>query len=82
MEARFLVEVSSILAGIIARHQAEAKAIEVETLKQTSKAKSELLANVAHELRTPLVSIKGFIETMLQNDVNWSQEQRLNFLTF
>jgi PAS domain S-box-containing protein len=80
MEASFLVDVSNILAGIIARHQAEARAIEVETLKRTSKAKSELLANVAHELRTPLVSIKGFIETLLENDVNWNNEQRISFL--
>jgi PAS domain S-box-containing protein len=62
------------------RKQAEAKMLEMETLKRTNQAKSELLANVSHELRTPLASIKGFIETLIETDVKWSKQQQLDFL--
>jgi PAS domain S-box-containing protein len=59
---------------------AEAKTLEIETLKQLNKTKNELLANVSHELRTPLASIKGFIETLLETDVKWSRKQQMDFL--
>jgi PAS domain S-box-containing protein len=62
------------------RKQAEAKMLEMETLKRTNQAKTELLANVSHELRTPLASIKGFIETLMETDVKWSKQQQLDFL--
>jgi histidine kinase len=35
------------------------------TLEQTESMRRELLANVAHELRTPLASIKGYMEGMI-----------------
>jgi PAS domain S-box-containing protein len=62
------------------RKQAEARTIEMESLKRINQAKSELLANVSHELRTPLASIKGFIETLIETDVQWSKEEQLDFL--
>jgi PAS domain S-box-containing protein len=65
---------------ITEKKQAEARVIEMETLKQMDKARSELLANVSHELRTPLASIKGFIETLLETDVKWTRKQQLDFL--
>ncbi|MBN1191516.1 MAG: PAS domain S-box protein [Dehalococcoidales bacterium] len=69
-----------ILEDITERKLAEARALETETLKKLNKAKSELLANVSHELRTPLSSIKGFIETLIEQDVEWSKEDQLDFL--
>ncbi len=36
----------------------------IERLKQADKLKTELVANVSHELKTPLTSIMGFIETL------------------
>jgi PAS domain S-box-containing protein len=65
---------------ITERKRAEARALEVETLRQLNKAKNELLTNVSHELRTPLSSIKGFIETLMQPDVTWGRKQQLEFL--
>jgi two-component system, OmpR family, sensor histidine kinase KdpD len=65
---------------ITERKRAEARALEVETLKKLNKAKSDFLTNVSHELRTPLASIKGFIETLMQPDVTWGRRQQLEFL--
>jgi signal transduction histidine kinase len=39
-----------------------------------------LLANISHKLRTPLSSIKGLIETLMETDLNGSKEQQLEFL--
>ncbi len=70
----------SVYLDITERKQAEARLLEIEALKQSNKAKSDLLANVSHELRTPLAAIKGFIETLLEADVNWSRDQQRDFL--
>lgn len=37
---------------------------QIERLKQADKLKTDLVANVSHELKTPLTSIMGFIETL------------------
>jgi len=65
---------------ITERKQVEAKAREVEALKEIDRLRSGLLANVSHELRTPLASIKGFISTLLRTDVKWSEEEQQDFL--
>ena len=40
----------------------------------------ELLADVAHSLRTPLSAIKGYSSTLLQSDVTWPVELHREFL--
>jgi PAS domain S-box-containing protein len=76
-----LVSTVSVQKDITELKQSQAKAMQVETLTLLSKAKSELLSNVAHELRTPLAAIKGFIETLTEPDVKWTKKQQLEFLT-
>jgi PAS domain S-box-containing protein len=76
-----IVGVTGFVRDITVPKLAEAAALEAESLKQTNKARSELLANVSHELRTPLASIKGNIETLLADDVEWTKAQQLDFLS-
>lgn len=45
---------------------------------EADRMKSEFLASAAHELRTPMVSIFGFTELLLQRDFN--QERRIDML--
>ena len=47
-------------------------------LRESERAKSELVSVVAHELRTPLASVLGFTTVLLQRDV--SAEQRREYL--
>jgi two-component system sensor histidine kinase KdpD len=50
-------------------------------LLELNRLKSELLSNVSHELRSPLISIKGIISSLLQKDVNWDSETHEALLT-
>ncbi|MCK4590402.1 MAG: PAS domain-containing protein [Candidatus Latescibacteria bacterium] len=38
---------------------------DITELKQLEKLRREFVANVSHELKTPLTSIKGFVETLM-----------------
>src|SRR3546814_130629 len=45
---------------------AAARKGEIETLKKTEEYRKEFLGNVAHELKTPIFNIQGYIETLLE----------------
>jgi PAS domain S-box-containing protein len=53
---------------------------DVTEHKEAEDIKAQLLATVAHELRTPLASIKGFATTLLREDIEWDEESRREFL--
>ena len=44
---------------------AKDKKIEIETLKIREEYRKEFLGNVSHEIKTPLFTIQGYIETLL-----------------
>ena len=44
---------------------ADTLARNMEELKQTDLLRRELIANVSHDLRSPLASIQGYMETVL-----------------
>jgi signal transduction histidine kinase len=50
---------------------------QVEELKKSDALRRELIANVSHDLRTPLATLQGYIETLLikQNDMT-AEKQR------
>lgn len=43
---------------------------DISSLKRLEKVRSEFVANVSHELKTPLTSIKGFAETLQGGGIN------------
>jgi two-component system phosphate regulon sensor histidine kinase PhoR len=47
------------------REWAEIKAREIELLKKSEMYRKEFLANVSHELKTPVFAIQGYLETLL-----------------
>jgi signal transduction histidine kinase len=53
---------------------------QFEALKETDQLRRELISNVSHDLRTPLASMHGYVDTLLlKNDV-LSSEQRRHYL--
>jgi two-component system phosphate regulon sensor histidine kinase PhoR len=43
---------------------------DISELRKAQKIRSDFVANVTHELKTPLTSIRGFIETLRQGAIN------------
>ena len=53
---------------------------QVERLRGTDRLRRELIANVSHDLRTPLSSLKGYLETLIIKNGNLSGEDRREYL--
>ena len=52
---------------------------DVTQLRHLETVRADFVANVSHELKTPITSIKGFVETLLSSD--WNHEpEALRFL--
>lgn len=51
----------------------------LETQKNIEQTKDELITNVAHDLRTPLTSILGYMDLLMQGD-SLTEEQRIKYL--
>ena len=52
----------------------------IEQLKSIEKLRKELVANVSHDLRTPIAVAHGYIETLLMKNNTMSAEDRERFL--
>jgi len=52
---------------------------DVTEIRKLERVRSDFVANVSHELKTPLTSIKGFVETLLEGALEDKEESR-NFL--
>ena len=49
---------------------AKDKKIEIDTLKVREEYRRDFLGNVSHELKTPLFTVQGYIETLLDGAMN------------
>jgi two-component system phosphate regulon sensor histidine kinase PhoR len=52
---------------------------DITEIRKLETIRSDFIANVSHELKTPLTSIKGFIETLLEGALD-DKENNRNFL--
>jgi PAS domain S-box-containing protein len=55
---------------------------DVSSERLLDQMKSDFVATVSHELRTPLTSIYGFAETLLRQDIAFSEPERATFLGY
>lgn len=52
----------------------------MDELKRVDKQRRELVANVSHDLRSPLASIQGYLETILMKDESLTAAERKKYL--
>jgi len=52
---------------------------DITQIRRLETMRQDFVANVSHELKTPLTSIKGFVETLLEGALE-DKENNLNFL--
>ena len=52
----------------------------MDKLKQADTQRRELIANISHDLRSPLASIQGYLETVLIKDEALSPEERRTYV--
>lgn len=53
---------------------------DITTLMHLEKVRRDFVANVSHELKTPVTSIKGFTETLLYSDLSLDPQKSKHFL--
>jgi signal transduction histidine kinase len=55
-------------------------AADVEKLRLAERMRRDLIGNISHDLRSPLASIQGYLETMVLKDPQLSAEERRAYL--
>lgn len=53
---------------------------QIEELRNADRLRRELVANVSHDLRTPLATLQGYVETLLMKENDLSSEDRREYL--
>jgi len=54
---------------------------QMEVLKTKDECRRDLVSQVCHDIRTPLTSLNGYIETLIYNDETMTQSEKKQFLT-
>jgi signal transduction histidine kinase len=53
---------------------------QMQELRESDALRRELVANVSHDLRTPIATLQGYIETLLMKDNLLKSEERRSYL--
>src|SRR6266700_3896263 len=65
--------------SMIDRARLHQEGLQIEVLQRTDVLRAALLSSISHDLRTPLASIKASASSLLQEDVQWNDEERRSF---
>lgn len=52
----------------------------IDQIKSIEKLRQELIANVSHDLRTPLAIMQGYVETLMIKNEELNEEERMKYL--
>lgn len=61
-------------------HMAERITTQMQQIKSQDELRRDMVANVSHDLRTPLTSMQGYLETLLRKSNTLSQEDQQRYL--
>ena len=62
---------------ITAERDSEIAKIQVSTMRETQRLKSQFLANISHELRTPISGLTGLLELLADTNLDENQQECL-----
>jgi two-component system sensor histidine kinase KdpD len=69
------------LAASVEHEELEAEVASAEGLAAVNELRASILSSVSHDLRTPLSAIKASATSLLQDDVEWTDEAKHELLT-
>lgn len=83
LKARFQINQMDEAGLLMAKFNDMAAEIErlVNNIKEAESARTEILQELAHDLRTPVASMKNFLETLFYHDEKLTSEKRKNLLS-
>ena len=76
----FLKAVAQLIALSIENVRLRSELQNVQATEEANRFKAELISTLAHEMRTPLTSIKGFSTALLMEEATFSSETQQEFL--
>ena len=76
----FLRAVADLIALSIENARLNEELRATQALEEANRLKSELISTLAHEMRTPLTSIKGYSTALLMEETTFSPETQQEFL--
>ncbi len=80
IDLTFLRSLGSLVALAIQNARQKHKWWTDDYLREANRLKAELLSTLAHEMRTPLTSIKGYSTALLMEEASFSPETQREFL--
>ena len=79
-DSRVVAAFTRELAAALEIRELERGAAQAQELARSGELRGALLAAVSHDLRTPLAAIKAAVTSLMETDVEWSQEATKDFL--
>ncbi len=76
----FVQTLADLLAFAIESSRLEARADAIHQSREAERLRSEALANLSHELRMPLTTIKGYTTMLLMDEIAWDPLKANEFL--
>ena len=66
--------------GIAFEEMSQRIADQIEQLRRADAARRDMVANISHDLRTPLASLQGYLETLTMKQDSFSDEEKRRYL--
>lgn len=79
-DVAFLEAVADLIALSIENARLRKELQTTRSLEEANRLKAELISTLAHEMRTPLTSIKGYSTALLMEEATFSPETQQEFL--
>jgi len=76
----FLKAVADLIALSIENARLREELDDTQALEEANRLKAELISTLAHEMRTPLTSIKGYSTALLMEEATFNPETQQEFL--